>query len=71
MKGSREFKDGVIRGAIIDLLSAGRLVAFDDQGVVRVTAPKSAKRYAAKHGVTVEIALRRIRAEAESRLRRR
>jgi hypothetical protein len=40
MKDSREFKDSVIRGAIMDLLSAGRLVAFDDYGVVRVTARK-------------------------------
>ena len=32
MKDSREFKDSVIRGAIMDLLSAGRLV-------VRVTTP--------------------------------
>jgi hypothetical protein len=73
MKDSREFKDSVIRGATMDLLSAGRLVAFDDHGLVRVTARKYAKRYAAKHGVQplpVEIALQRIRAEAESRSRR-
>ena len=38
MKDSREFKDSVIRGATMDLLSAGRLVAFDDHGLVRVTA---------------------------------
>jgi hypothetical protein len=73
MKDSREFKDSVIRGVIMDLLSAGRLVAFDDHGVVRVAAPKYANRYAAKHGVQplpVEIALQRIRAEAESQSRR-
>jgi hypothetical protein len=73
MKDSREFKDSVIRGAVMDLLSAGRLVAFDDHGLVRVMARKYAKRYAAKHGaqpLSVEIALQRIRAEAESRSRR-